>query len=283
MIFISGDHPRHKYLARTLTEAGLLDGWIVERRKPFMPSPPSGLADDLTRLFKLHFERRETAEHRFFGVPEAPRNIDVMEVGPDTLNDAATSRFIRARKPRLVLSYGCHKLSNELIAASGAVFWNTHGGLSPHYRGVTTHFWPSYMLEPAMTGMTMHETTSHIDGGAIIHQSAVTLDPSDGLHDLAARAVKIYADEVPLLLGAALETELPAGAPQKTTGKIWLGSDWRPEHLRLIYDVYEDRISAAALRGDITGRSPSCIRLLDSQSTDGTMTTSSSTEGETSA
>ncbi|GAA6194426.1 methionyl-tRNA formyltransferase [Phaeobacter gallaeciensis] len=263
LIVITGDHPRHKYLANQLAEAGLLSGWVIERRKPFMPEAPAGLGDDLTRLFNLHFKRREEAEERFFGTPSVPKDLRVLDVTPETLNDVATRDFIRAGNPNLVLSYGCHKLTDQLIAEAGCTFWNTHGGFSPQYRGVTTHFWPSYMLEPQMTGVTMHETTSHIDGGAVIHQNAaLELHAEDGLHDLAARTVKAYADEIPALLGKALQGDLPAGQPQKTSGKIWIGSDWRPEHLRLIYDTYEDRISAAALRGEIEGRVPTCVSLL---------------------
>ena len=47
----------------------------------------------------------------------------------------------------------------------------------------------------------MHETTSHIDGGAVNHQTAaLQMHAEDGLHDLAARTVKTYADEIPDLL-----------------------------------------------------------------------------------
>ena len=34
---------------------------------------------------------------------------------------------------------------------------------------------PSYMLEPQMTGMTLHETTEHLDAGGIVHQTGVEL------------------------------------------------------------------------------------------------------------
>ena len=264
MIAITGDHPRHKYLVSKLAEAGLLSGWIIERRKPFVPSAPAGLSDHLTRLFDLHFARREEAEMRFFEHATAPDDVPTHEVSAESLNDAATVDFIKRIAPRLALSYGCHKLSDELMAAAaGTTFWNTHGGLSPQYRGVTTHFWPSYLLEPQMTGMTMHETTSHIDGGAVIHQTAaLEMHREDGLHDLAARVLKGYADEIPALLATALEGDLPAGQPQKSSGKIWIGSDWRPEHLPLIYDVWEDRICAAVADGQIEGRVPTCVSVL---------------------
>lgn len=263
VVVITGDHPRHKYLANQLAEAGILSGWIIETRKPFMPVAPAGLSDNLTRLFNLHFKRREEAEERFFGTPGVPSDLRTMTVTPETLNSQDTIGFIQDCAPKLVLSYGCHKLSDELIELSRATCWNTHGGFSPQYRGVTTHFWPSFMLEPQMTGVTLHETTVQIDGGGIIHQNAaLEMHAEDGLHDLAARTVRSYADELPGLLVNALKAPLPKGQPQKTSGKIWIGSDWRPEHLPLIYDVFEDRICAAAKSGEIVGRVPTCASVL---------------------
>ena len=49
----------------------------------------------------------------------------------DKLNSEATVSFIRELEPRLVLSYGCHKLSEDLIINSKSKFWNTHGGFLP--------------------------------------------------------------------------------------------------------------------------------------------------------
>jgi hypothetical protein len=40
------------------------------------------------------------------------------------------------------------------FGATNLARWNIHGGLSPWYRGAITHFWPSYMLEPQLTGMS---------------------------------------------------------------------------------------------------------------------------------
>ena len=50
-----------------------------------------------------------------------------------------------------------------------------HGGLSPWYKGGATHFWPTYLMEPEFTGITVHETTKDLDAGAIIHQEIVDL------------------------------------------------------------------------------------------------------------
>jgi len=263
VVAITGDHPRHCFLVQQLAKAGLLSGWIVEQRKPFVPTPGDDVPLGLHRLFNLHFARREEAEHRAFGaLTPSSVNMEQLPVEVSALNGVDARRFLVDRAPRFVVSYGCHKLDDPMLKATSARFWNTHGGLSPWYRGVHTHFWPSYLLEPQMTGVTLHETTEAIDGGAIIHQSGVTLNRGDGLHDLACAAVKTYALELPAVLGRALALGNVEGKVQTTTGRIWTAAMWRPEHLIPIYEHYEDRIVDRCLDGEITGRTPTLHRPL---------------------
>ena len=118
--------------------------------------------------------------------------MPALEVDVDSLNSEDTIRFVNNYNPNLVISYGCHKLHQKFINNVTARFWNTHGGLSPEYRGVITHFWPSYFLEPQMTGMTLHETTDFLDGGELIFQTAAPMVQGDTLHRLAARNVEIF-------------------------------------------------------------------------------------------
>ncbi|WP_415014771.1 formyl transferase [Brevundimonas sp.] len=258
---ITGDHPRHCFLARRLAEAGLLSGWIVERRKPFVAKPGDDVPAGLHELFNLHFARREDAEHRAFGALQ-PKDVNVeqMSIEVSDLNGPAVHAFLAERAPRIVLSYGCHKLDDATLNATPARFWNTHGGLSPWYRGVATHFWPSYLLEPQMTGVTLHETTSAIDGGAVFHQTGAPLNRGDGLHDLACATVKAYVDELPTVLTNALSLDSPQGHTQATAGRIWTSAMWRPEHLRVIYEQYQDRIVDLCLDGEITGKTPTLVR-----------------------
>jgi methionyl-tRNA formyltransferase len=199
---------------------------------------------------------REEAEDAIFGVPDVS-GIRILDTSVEDLNGTAVIELLRETRPKIVMSYGCHKLSSELRSVVPATFWNTHGGLSPEYRGVITHFWPSYMLEPQMTGMTLHQTTDFLDAGEVLHQSGAVLHRGDGLHMLAARTVHAYAKELMQLLPRALNCEdLPVGKRQKTSGKLWVSSDWRPEHLHYIYDRWEDRIVDRVLDGDIEGREP---------------------------
>lgn len=263
IVAVTGDHPRHAYLVSQIACTGMLAGWVRERREAFIPEPDVSLSPDLRALFIHHFARRNEAEEKAFGAADDHAiECDILDVTLDELNSQRTVDFIRGKSAKFLISYGCHKLEPQVLEACNGYAWNCHGGLSPQYRGVHTHFWPSYMLEPQMTGVTLHETTEAIDGGGIIHQTGVTLVRGDGLHDLACRAVREFAQQLPdVLLKAAAHTGSIKGAQQTTTGRIWTTGMWRPEHLIPIYKHYQDSIVDLCLAGDIVGRLPNLVTL----------------------
>lgn len=261
IIFISGDHPRHRYVASCLWEKGLLDGWIIEAREAFVPQAPPELKKSLRTLFKHHFDERERVETVFFGDAEQP-NVKTLRVTTDRLNSEDVECFIGALVPRLVISFGCHWLDVARLGGSDIPFWNIHGGLSPDYRGAITHFWPSYFLEPQMTGITLHETTPKLDAGAILMQTAAPLVRGDGLHSLAARCVLEFGKRLSEKLALLDRENIPGGVPQTRGGRLFLATDWRPEHLRLIYDFYDDAIVDEVLSGHLVGREPALIDVL---------------------
>ncbi len=258
VLAITGDQLRHRHLVEILQKSGVLVGWIAEQREPFMPSIPIGLDANLQKLFLKHFTNRLNAEERFFA-PTCEIGTPKLIIDKFNLNSIETIKYINNLSPDLVISYGCHKLSSELISSCTSIFWNTHGGLSPDYRGVITHFWPSYNLEPQMTGMTLHQTTSEIDGGTIFHQSAADLVPGYGLHDLAARAVRKFCEELPRILESIDKKGIPDGVEQKFSGRVYRSIEWRPDHLKVIYELFNDSIVDLTISGEIQGRIPHLI------------------------
>lgn len=225
---------------------GFLGGHLVETREAFVPEPPVGLEPHLKDLFVRHFGGRAESEERFFPNPHSPFDVPVLTASQAELNGKKTAQFIREGDFDVVISYGVHKLSPELLDLMPPTRWNTHGGLSPWYRGVITLFWPSYMREPQKAGMTLHELTSKLDAGPIVHQTTPPMTRGDGVHDLANRAVATYADELPQVLRmleqGGLTQQPKTQSTSSTSGKLWVGSDWRPEHLRIVYDVFDNRI-----------------------------------------
>lgn len=263
IIFVTGDHPRNFYMAKKVAETGRLSAIIVQTRGAHIPEVPNGLGDDLTALYQKHFALRRENELAFFGENHEFSTLsdDVICVeSTDELNGDDVEKFVRSVAPSILLSYNAGIISDRLLTAVNGFRWNIHPGLTPWYRGASTHFWASYMLEPQMTGVTLHELSSFVDGGDVIHQATAPLVRGDGLHAIACRAVHEFGRELGSVLNLALSGKLIERKPQKSLGKTWLKRDWRPEHLHHIYNTWEDRIVDYYLDGVITGRPPVCFR-----------------------
>lgn len=259
IVFITGSHPRHSFMARVLASTGMLSHLVVEDRGAHVPEPPKGLDSATEQLYRLHFARRTAAEHDLLGAASWPE-VPSKKIAPEELNGEAVRHLIKAEAPGLLLTYGCHKLDDTTLSAAPSERWNIHGGLSPWYRGAITHFWPSYMLEPQMTGMTVHELTTQLDAGPIVHQCVADLVRGDGLQELACRAVLKLGFELPSLLEMFCAGEPVLKKANKTTGKLWLAKDWRPEHLRVIYEFFDDDIVDAYLDGHLCNYAPNFHR-----------------------
>lgn len=259
IVFITGSHPRHAFIARALADTGLLAGLIIEQREEHVPVAPDYISDELKALFIKHFTKRQETELRFFKEGHFP-DVPKIVVTKEQLNTEVTWQFLEDKQPDLLLSYGCHKLTEQSLSKVKGEKWNIHGGLSPWYRGAITHFWPSYMLEPQMTGMTIHELTEQLDAGDVIHQCTADLVRGDGVHDLAARAVIKVAYELPKLISILLENREIKKVAHRSTGKLWRGSDWKPEHLYLIYELYGDRVVDSVLDSQSQPMIPKLIK-----------------------
>ncbi len=261
ILIITGNHPRHKFLVKEIADLGLDIAWVMEERESFVPIPDSSLDSALADLYRHHFLQREKIEKLYFGQATSfdsnSRGIPSLTVDRHGLNSGAVYDFIRRFKPELVLSYGCHMLGENILDIPETVKWNIHGGLSPYYRGVATHFWPSYLLEPQFTGLTLHVTTPVVDGGNLILQTAVDLNRHHGLHENACDAVlgfsKALLDSLTTLKRSFGEIK---GTPQRSAGKLFLASAWKPQHLKLIYETYGDRINDYCLDNGLVERQP---------------------------
>lgn len=259
VVALIGDHPRHRYVAKQLYERGYLSGLVVENREQHIPEPPSRLNSHLTELYTKHFELRAEAEKEFFGDPTLP-DISKISVSREEINSDKVQSFLRDQSPDITVTYGVHILSDQTLDTIPGRAWNVHGGLSPEYKGVITHFWPSYMLEPQMTAVTLHELTSDVDAGAIVHQTGADLVRGDGIHQLASRTVRKFAHELPEVVSMAADNSLSSSVEQNSTGKLWVADDWRPEHLKVIYDKFNNNIVDLYLDGKFESNDPDLVR-----------------------
>jgi folate-dependent phosphoribosylglycinamide formyltransferase PurN len=247
---ITGNHPRHKYLADCFVKFFKDVVWIIEKRENFVPEIDKNFKIENQKLQKYHFEKRENAELEFFSSKAgelAKNNINkIFEINKENLNSKKIKRILEKEQSKILITYGCHKISDDILKVLKGYKWNIHGGLSPWYKGNITHFWPTYMLEPEYTGMTLHDLTSDIDGGSVIHQQVSDLNINDGIHENACRLVKSFFDQLPEIINNNLGKKL-IGIKNKTTGRIWTSKMWTPLHLNLIYNFYNDKINKYCL------------------------------------
>ncbi len=255
VLLITGDHPRHLHAVASIASFHEIVGWIIEEREPLLPKfsiSDLNVDTELKEFWDRHFHARYTSEYRFFVdefsefdlVSKKSRDLmspRILRVSQDSLNSSSTISFVSNTDADIAISYGCHVLQKKILDEMPLEKYNIHAGISPWYRGCITHFWPSYFLEPQMTGMTLHRLTDVLDGGQILHQNSASLVRGDGLHDLACRTVRSFQEELPSLI-SRIETGDYHLEEQKSSGKLWMASDWNPHHLRLVYGFFEDKI-----------------------------------------
>ena len=117
-----------------------------------------------------------------------------------------------------------------------------------------------YFLEPNYVGTTFHHIVSEPDAGTIIHQSVPILQKGDKIHDVSCKTIIQSSKDVIKLLEIFEKDGKWEKFSQKGTGKNFLERDFKPEHLRMIYDYFHDDIVDKFLDGEIQSREPNLIR-----------------------
>ena len=210
LTIITGDHYRHLYLADKIQNLGLDVSWIIQKRDNIKPKLHHE-NKNILKLLKIHFDKRINAELNFFSKTAgnlAKKNINKIKFinESDILNGNLYNLLKTDFKADILLTYGPSKIiSKKNLNLVKLYKWNVHGGLAPWYRGMATLFWPTYLLEPEFTGITLHEMSDAPDAGNIIHQTGLKINSEDGIHENACRAVKEFSDSIPKLLEKKLK------------------------------------------------------------------------------
>lgn len=257
LLIFAGSHRRHSSVVSRLLSLGLESLVISMSREDMLPKPPLGLIKLDEDNFIRHFKERALAEEKYFGSAETRnRNIESIQVLEKELNGAKVFEKVKQFKPSIVVIFGILLIKERLLSILPEQTVNLHLGISPEYKGAATLFWPFYMLEPQFAGYTLHKVTSKIDAGDILYQGVPELVNDDGIHDVGAKVVIIAAEALRDLVIAMVEEKEIKTVQQRRTGKLWLKKDFKPEHLRLIYNLYDNDIVKAYLSTEIQGRTP---------------------------
>jgi len=257
VVVFAGDHARHGYFLDRLQERVDVNHVFVQSREPEIPRPSDHPSRAVRHWVDHHFALRRAVESRWFGdsSPRDKSDVTVFEHFEGSEGEAIQC-YLATLDVDLLVCFGTRILPDEVLALAKAS-WNVHGGLSPWFRGDATMFWPSYLLQPQFTGVTLHEMTSRVDAGSIVHQTGASLVGGDGLHDLSARTLARGLEECAQVIAQTVQgTSLPPVSPQAPTGRVFAARDWRPEMCRVIYETFDDAIVDLFLAGDLGGFLP---------------------------
>lgn len=163
---------------------------------------------------------RRSAIKRQYALDEAPipseRIVDVPSV-----NDAQTVALLKDLAPRAVVVNGTRILQEKVLNATGAVFLNTHVGITPLYRGVHGGYWALAANDPAHCGVTIHRVDKGIDTGTIVAQALIQPTAEDNFSSYPLLQI---AHALPLLKQAirdALDNKLEALPAPSGKSRLW--------------------------------------------------------------
>jgi phosphoribosylglycinamide formyltransferase-1 len=125
-------------------------------------------------------------------------------------DEAGETRWIeaiRACEPGLIVLAGFMRvLKTRLLDAFPRMIINLHPSLLPSFPGLDA-IGQAWRRGVKVTGCTVHSVTSDVDGGPIIDQAAIRVEPDDTLETLEA---KIHAAEHVLLPAVIARLSLSA-------------------------------------------------------------------------
>ena len=267
LILFSGDHPRHLFVTKEILKYFDDIFVVVMQREQLLPDLPGEINDHDKRLFQTHFENRYRVESTVYGdlnAREIFTNLNSIFIKPDALNSELVADKVKRFNADFCFIFGVDLILDPVFDLLPENKINLHLGLSPWYKGGATLFWPFYHLVPQFCGSTFHQITKQADAGEIIHQCVPELLSGDTIHDVGARCVVKARDEINSILSHWNKSGGFDGMSQTTSGRNWRAADFHPSQLRVIYDLYDDKIVDSYLSGALSNRKPTLISCIDS-------------------
>ncbi|MDA9627112.1 formyltransferase family protein [Candidatus Pelagibacter sp.] len=246
VLIICGNHFRHRFMIEPIFKKFKKIKCIIMKRESQKKGKKTILLNSSEeRLLSKHFKLRYQKELISFGNKTIydlvlPQNI--IDTDQKNLNSKNTINYIKKFNPDICFLMGPNLLSQNLIKILPKKTFNIHLGLSPWYRGSATLFWPSYNLEPWKTGITFHKLSQDADAGPIIHQSIAKLKKGMDLFDLSISAIQEGKKDFIRILDHIIKRKKIKTYKQRFYGKSYSGSFFRASHLKVIYELFNDRI-----------------------------------------
>lgn len=262
VLLFSGSHSRHLFVMSKLLQLDADFRVVVMERESVMPELPGNIGDHDRANFDLHFKNRLQVETAAFGelsFGDTFSGTEMFVCGPKTLNAKETVNFVKREVNDVCVVFGCDLIKGDLLGALPALSLNFHLGLSPWYKGSATLFWPFYFMEPQCSGITIHKIVAAADAGEVLHQSVPILKKGMGIHDVGVATVLQGANDLVSAVKRIISGTELSFTEQTTHGRLFLTRDFEPQHLRVNYDLFNDRMVDEYLSGRLGNKIPKLI------------------------
>jgi folate-dependent phosphoribosylglycinamide formyltransferase PurN len=133
-----------------------------------------------------------------------------------SVNAPEVEALLKHYAPKVIVVNGTRIISRRILESwPGAVWLNTHAGITPQYRGAHGAYWALWNNDSANCGVTVHVVDSGIDTGAIVAQCRVYPERNDSFATYpmlqTAAGVPVLADAVAAALDGTLATRPAEG------------------------------------------------------------------------
>ena len=261
ILIIIGSDLRNRFICSEVQKKYKIDGIIYQYRIKKKIVDNSSMSRSEKKLFKRHFKERDISEKKFFEKSKIDLvNINNLSISEKKMNSEIVENFIKKINPAIVIVYGACFLKKNIIKILPKNTFNIHSGITPRFKGDASNFWAFYLLEPNNAGATLHFLTDKIDSGPIVTQVRPKLDYGDNMHDVTNKSLIMISKKVIKLIGLINKRNIIG--VYKQGGKIFYSSNFKPYHLKSIYEYYSNKIVDLFLKKKINGKNQKLIKLI---------------------
>ena len=262
ILLITGNHLRHRKFLEIMSKKFKISTVIMEKRENIIPDPKFIKNKKDKKNFIKHFRNRDICEKKYFKLNSKEVFSEIVLIDNIQKNQIVIKKTIKKIKPKIIFTFGVSLIPSSLLQYMPKYSINLHSGLAPYYKGAACNFWPFYFLEPNWAGMTFHLISKKLDSGNVIHHSIPKLDIEDNIHDVSCKAqLKAFKDSLKIV--EKIKNKKIKEHNINQTGKLFLKKDFKPEHLRIIYNLYNDNMVKMFLTKKIRKTVPKVVSIYD--------------------
>jgi methionyl-tRNA formyltransferase len=262
ILLIIGDHLRHKKFLEILSNKVKISCVIMEKRENSIPNANFINNKIDKKNFIKHFKNREISEKKYFKLKKIKNDTEIIPIKNIKEKQNDCKKILNRINPDIVFTFGVSLIPLKLLKIMPKYSINLHSGLAPYYKGAACNFWPFYFLEPNWAGMTFHLLSKKLDSGNILHHTTPKLYIKDNIHDVSCK-VQLKSFKESLQIINMIKNKNIKEHKLNLNGKLFLKKDFKPEHLRIVYNLYNDDLVKYYLQNKIHKTKPKLVSIND--------------------